>query len=71
MMKETIVTCDICGKNITYQDKRYKFKRYNNSYMNYEDFEWQKWDKLDMCQECYGCFIHFINESKRSDNNAE
>ena len=44
-MKLKIIKCDICGKDITNEDIRYKFKQYENSYVNYEDFEFQKWSR--------------------------
>ena len=62
-MKCTKFTCDICGKDITNDDVKYKFKEYENSYVNYEDFEFQKWTKLDMCEECYKKFCKFVKEN--------
>lgn len=59
-MKKTILQCDICGKDITCDDVRFKFKKYENTYVNYDDFEWQKWNKLDMCSVCYCRFLEFI-----------
>lgn len=64
-MKKTIVQCDICGKDITCDDVRFKFKKYENTYVNYDDFEWQKWDKLDMCSVCYRLFLEFIKIERR------
>lgn len=52
-MKVKMITCDTCGKDITNEDIRYKFKQYENSYANYEDFDFTKWSKLDMCDECF------------------
>lgn len=63
-MKKTIVQCDICGKDITCDDVRFKFKIYENTYVNYEDCDWRKWNKLDMCSVCYHLFLDFI-ENKR------
>ena len=59
-MKLKIIKCDTCGKDITNEDIRYKFKQYENSYVNYEDFDFTKWSKLDMCEECYCKFLSFI-----------
>lgn len=59
-MKLKIIKCDICGKDITNEDIRYKFKQYENSYVNYEDFEFQKWSRLDMCEECYKQLQEFV-----------
>lgn len=52
-MKLKMIKCDICGKDITNETFRYKFKQYENSYANFEDFEFQKWSKLDMCKDCF------------------
>ena len=52
-MKVKMIKCDICGKDITNEDIKYKFKQYENSYVNYEDFDFTKWSKLDMCEECF------------------
>lgn len=63
-MKKKMIICDICGKNITHEDIRYKFKQYENSYVNYEDFEFQKWSRLDMCEDCYKRVIEFVNNER-------
>lgn len=65
-MKIKMIKCDICGNNITHEDIKYKFKQYENSYVNYEDFEFQKWSRFDMCKDCYKRFIEFVN-NKRSN----
>ncbi len=64
-MKRKVVTCDICGKDITGADSKYRFKHYENSYVNYDDFEFNKWTKLDMCDECYEKFCQFVRDGKR------
>lgn len=64
-MKLKIIKCDICGKDITNVDIRYKFKQYENSYVNYEDFEFQKWSRLDMCEECYKQLQEFVTRNLR------
>ena len=61
-MKTTIVKCDICSKDITKSDIRYKFKMYENSYVNYEDFEFNKWTKLDMCNDCFNKLQQFVRK---------
>ena len=66
-MKLKIIKCDVCGKDITNEDIRYKFKQYENSYANYEDFDFTKWSKLDMCEECFLKFQGFITEELRKD----
>lgn len=64
-MKLKIIKCDICGKDITNEDIRYKFKQYENSYVNYEDFDFAKWSKLDMCEECFLKLQTFITRELR------
>lgn len=61
-MKVTMVRCDICGKDITNEDIRYKFKQYENSYVNYEDSEFTKWSRLDMCEDCFKRLQGFVTE---------
>lgn len=69
-MKKTVIFCDICKKDISHEDKRYRFKKYDITYINYDDFEWNKWTKLDMCHDCYCGFLAYLISTKRSDNNA-
>lgn len=64
-MRYKVEVCDVCGKDITGKDIKYKFKKYENSYVNYEDFEFNKWTKLDMCEDCYKRFCQFISEEKK------
>ena len=64
-MKLKKIKCDICGKDITNEDIRYKFKQYENSYVNYEDFEFNKWSRLDMCEECYKQLQGFVTRNLR------
>ena len=64
-MKRKILACDICGKDITADDTKYKFKRYHNGYCNMEDFEFAKWTRMDMCEDCYTKFIQFVQEHKK------
>lgn len=52
-MKLKMIKCDICDKDITNEDIRYKFKQYENSHINYDDFEFTKWSRLDMCKDCF------------------
>ena len=67
-MKRKIVICDVCKKDITYDDEKYKFKRYESTYVNYDTAERLKWDKLDMCKDCWRKFIDFINISRTKEN---
>ena len=70
-MKKIVIFCDICKKDISHEDKRFRFKKYDSTYINSDDFEWNKWTKLDMCHDCYCDFLAFLISKKRSDNNAE
>ena len=70
-MKRKIVTCDICEKDITDEDIRYKFKQYHNHYGNYDDFEFLKWTNLDMCYECHERFVKFVREMKGEKNHDD
>lgn len=65
-MKKKMIICDICGKDITCEDRRYKFKWYDNDYCNYDDFEYTKWTRLDMCEDCYKRFIEFVKDERSS-----
>lgn len=71
MAKYKAVICDICKKDITCDDIRFKFKKYENSYVNYDDFEFFKWNKMDVCKDCYEGFVEYIckkkNEVKQND----
>lgn len=62
-MRYYATICDICGKDITREDVRYRFKQYENSYVNFDDFEFNKWCKLDMCENCYKQLCEFIKEN--------
>lgn len=70
-MKKTVVVCDICKKYISHKDKRYRFKKYEETFSNRNDFECYKWNKLDMCHGCYCGFLAYLISIKRSDNNVE
>lgn len=59
-MKTTIVKCDICSKDITKSDIRYKFKKYENTI--YTTFRCNKWTKLDMCDECFNKLQQFVRK---------
>lgn len=70
-MTYRVTRCDICNKDVSNADIKYKFKRYENSYANYDDFEFKKWSKLDMCEECYEkllCFV--VDEKMRLERNT-
>ena len=59
-MKKKIVTCDICGKDITGENERYKFKHYEHSYCNMEIPDCLKWEQLDMCRLCFLRLCEFV-----------
>lgn len=61
-MKIKATLCDVCGKDITDADKRYKFKKYTRDY--YEDTQCKK---MDMCISCYVKLIDFINEKNKNE----
>lgn len=61
-MKLEMIKCDICDKDITNEDIRYKFKQYENSPVNYDDFEFTKWSRLDMCKNCFLKLQGFVTE---------
>ena len=64
-MKKTAIFCDVCDRDITFDDERYKFKKYENTYANFDDFERNKWTKLDMCKDCFYDFAIFCEERKK------
>ena len=49
-MKRKVVTCDICGRDMTKDRFKYKFKEYKYDYRH----------KLDMCECCYNDLIEFM-----------
>jgi hypothetical protein len=63
-----IVTCDICGKDITDVSTKYKFKKYHSCYSNMEEFEFTKWTRLDMCESCFKKLCVFVNEQRGANN---
>lgn len=68
MSKKTMIYCDICGRDISHEDIRFKFKCYGNNYVNWNDFEFSKWSKsdfskwskADICKDCYIKFLEFV-----------
>lgn len=58
-MKRKIITCDICGKEITKGETRYRFKECYSLHTYFGDQEYC--NKLDICQCCYDKFIKFVN----------
>lgn len=41
-MKRKIIECDICYKDITTDNRKYKFKQYESEYFNFELPEFAK-----------------------------
>lgn len=68
-MKRKIVSCDLCGKDITNSNERYKFKKYESSYANMEDFECMKWSRMDMCKLCFFDLLIFVGKRKDGADN--
>lgn len=62
MIKKTRY-CDICGGEIPWHAKRYKFTRFLTSPYCGEEKR-----SYDLCSDCHSKFIEFV---KRSDNNGE
>ena len=50
-MKRKVVTCDICGKDITDDDSRYRFREYGKVSFFFD--------------ECYEKLCQFVREAKR------
>lgn len=69
-MKRKIIICDLCGKDITHEDERYRFKKYEYTYMNMETLDFLKWERLDMCEHCYSSLLRYIAENKRRTDNG-
>lgn len=63
-MKYTTVLCDICGKDMSHSDQRYKFKRIEDDY-GYGVIR----RKLDMCETCFNDLKSFVygNNQLRKD----
>lgn len=69
-MKRKVITCDLCGADITGANTRYKFKEYEHNYCNQENPDWAKWGRCDMCLMCYFDLLRFVSDRrKRGDAN--
>lgn len=64
-MKRKIITCDVCSKDITHDNKRYKFKMYESTYVNQEESDHNKWNRLDMCEECWKYFLADVRNVRK------
>lgn len=59
-MKQTIINCDICGKNITYENKKFKIiKQYKNS----QSTKFPKFYKMDICEKCNRSLQFYISRT--------
>lgn len=58
-MKRKIIECDVCYKDITRAQKRYRFKC-NEELPSFS----RERTKLDMCEECFKKFQQFVNEER-------
>ena len=70
-MTRKIVTCDICGKDITNENIKYKFKKYKSTYGNFDDCEFSKWGRCDMCLDCYFDLLSFVIEKKKQRSDTK
>lgn len=57
-MKITIITCDICNKEISDNVTSYEIEKHIPPYMNYTA---ALNSKFDICENCYKKFLEFIN----------
>lgn len=64
-MKRKVITCDICGKDITNSKLRFKFKKYGKILLFSEECKYK--ERLDMCERCYKRLCRFISEEKNND----
>lgn len=62
-MKRKVVTCDVCGKDITDDASRFRFREYGKVSSFFDVYKYK--EKLDMCDECYEKLCQFVREAKR------
>lgn len=62
-MKRKVITCDICGDDITDSDLRFRFKECGKVSSFFEEYKYK--EKLDMCEWCYKKLCQFVREEKR------
>ncbi len=68
-MKRKIIECDICYKDITRAQKRYRFKC-NEELPSFGETIRER-TKLDMCEECFNKFQQFVKEERNKPVTAE
>ena len=59
-MKRKVITCDVCGKEIT-TTPRYKFNEYSVAPFFREPVKYRR----DMCEECFKKFCEFVKIGDR------
>lgn len=64
-MKRKVVTCDICGRDMTKDRFKYKFKEYKYDYNRFDMTDYSGWHKLDMCECCYNDLIEFMKHKAK------
>lgn len=65
-MRNTVITCDLCGKEITHDIRVVKIKlEYNVSYSTGETFEEHK--RYEVCHKCKGKIITSFIDAKESE----
>lgn len=62
------ITCDICGRDITWDFARATFTRKSIGYI--QD-GWKVRAKLDLCERCSGDVERFINERRETIGNRD
>lgn len=65
-MKKKFIECDVCKKEITKGEPKYKFKKYGNYPTYYGDVDYCV--KHDMCARCYDKFIEFVNKGSEEEH---
>lgn len=64
-MKRKVITCDICGKDITNSEIRFKFKKYGKILFLSGEYKYK--EKLDMCERCYKRLCRSVREEKKDN----
>lgn len=68
-MKRKIIECDVCYKDITRAQKRYRFKC-NEELPSFGETIRER-TKLDMCEECFNKFQQFVKEERNKPITTE
>ena len=51
-------------------EKRYRFKKYLETYKNKGEPEFAKWGKLDMCEDCFRKLKYYVRDKGVSNNDC-